>query len=195
MNERRIVLASASPRRRQLLEDSGWSVTVRPAPVDDGELDSGDHDPQTWTMAMAWLKARAVLDDDRTVEGELLLAADTVCSVDDEILGQPEDREDARRMLHMMRGRSHKVFTGMCLLRVGRTRRLRTTVTCVHVGAVSDQDVDAYLDDGAWAGKAGAYNLSERMAAGWPLTCDGEPEAVMGLSLQVLDELVEEVDT
>ena len=188
-----IVLASRSPRRRALLEAAGWQVDCRPAPVDDGLLHPGSATPEAWTQALAWYKARAVALLPASRPGELLLGADTVCAVDDTILGQPTDADHARAMLHSMRGRSHEVLTGMCLHRVGGVRRLALARATVTFGELGDDAVEAYLASEDWRGKAGGYNLSDRMQAGWPLTCDGEPEAVMGLSMTTLERLWHEV--
>jgi septum formation protein len=142
---------------------------------------------------LAWLKAKAVAELPESKYGELLLAADTVCAVDDVILGQPEDRNDARRMLQAMRGRSHEVWTGMCVLPVGGVRRIGTSVTRVHLGELSDADIEAYLDTDQWQAKAGGYNFSDRIDAGWPLSCTGDSDTVMGLSLTLLEQLLSEV--
>ena len=194
MSGPRIVLASGSPRRAQLLAEAGWDVCIRPASIDDGMLDASGHDPRGWTMAMAWLKARSVVENEASELGELLFAADTVCSVDGKVFGQPADREDARAMLNRMRRGTHEVWTGMCLMRVGGERHMGARCEEVQIGDLTNDSIDRYLDSEEWRGKAGAYNLSDRIAAGWPVQCDGEASSVMGLSLELLDELLEEVD-
>lgn len=191
MSARRIVLASRSPRRRQLLEAAGWIVDCRPAPIDDGTLDPGLSGPAQWTEALAWLKAKAVAELPETTIDDLLLAADTVCAVENVMLGQPEDRNHARGMLQSMRGRSHTVWTGMCVLPPGGERRIDSAMATVHLGDLSDADIEAYLDTDGWRGKAGAYNLSDRIDAGWPVTCDGDHDTVMGLSLALLEQLLQ----
>ncbi len=186
------MLASGSPRRKAMLETAQWHVDVRRPSIDDGMLDARGTHPQRWTMAMAWLKAKAVLGDPRTQSGEVLLAADTVCTVDNVVLGQPRNRDHARYMLCAMRGRVHDVWTGMCVLPVGRARCMGAAVAQVHVGDLADADIDGYLDTDQWRGKAGGYNLSDRIDAGWPVHCDGEPETVMGLSMNLLERLMQE---
>ena len=177
-----------------MLETAQWLVDVRRPSVDDGTLDARGTHPQRWTMAMAWLKAKAVLADPRTQPGEILLAADTVCTVDNVVLGQPRNRDDARRMLCAMRGRVHDVWTGMCILPVEGKRCLGAAVAYVHVGDLGDAELEEYLDTDQWRGKAGGYNLSDRIDAGWPVHCDGEPEAVMGLSMHLLEQLLQEAE-
>ena len=80
----------------------------------------------------------------------------------------------------------------MCLHFAGGARFMGSVATPVEVGAISDDAIEHYLDTNQWQGKAGAYNLSERIDAGWPVTCHGEPEAVMGLSMHLLDQLLAE---
>jgi septum formation protein len=193
VNAATIVLASKSPRRLQLLKEAGWDVHVRPAPLDDGLLKPGQSTPRHWTMALAWLKARAVAQLPDTQAGELVLGADTVCVVDNAIIGQPKDRAQARSMLRAMRNRTHQVWTGMCLLGVGGRRRMGAAVAHVHLGDLDDRAIETYLDSGQWQGKAGAYNLNDRIEAQWPLRCEGEPETVMGLSLLLFERLLQEV--
>jgi septum formation protein len=176
-----------------MLEAAQWEVIVRPPSVDDGALDAAGEHPRAWTMAMAWLKAKSVLDDIQTQPGDLLLAADTVCALDNVVMGQPPSRTSARTMLHALRGCTHAVWTGMCLLPVGGDRCLGAAVSNVTIGALSDTDIETYLDTEHWRGKAGGYNLSDRIEAGWPLHCDGEPETVMGLSMDLLEQLFLEV--
>jgi septum formation protein len=146
-------------------------------------------------------------------EAAIVLGADTVCAIGREIFGQPRDAVDARRMLRMMSGREHRTITGVCLLPVGGVRSQVSGVwedkrtpslspdTChltpsyrlivfdaaiVRIGELSDDQIEAYLTSGEWRGKAGAYNLSERIDAGWPITCLGDPSTVMGLPMQRL---------
>ena len=81
----------------------------------------------------------------------------------------------------------------MCVLPVGGVRRIGTSVTHVHLGELSDADIETYLDTDQWQGKAGGYNFSDCMDAGWPLSCTGDSDTVMGLSLTLLEQLLSEV--
>jgi septum formation protein len=189
---RPLCLASASPRRRHLLEEAGFPFTIRPADLDDGSFVRGQGTtPQAWAMALAWLKARRVaslLDDPAA---GVVLAADTICEVDGEVFGQPRHESDARRMLRAMRGRAHRTITGVCLLdRATGARRLFFDEAVVHVGDLDDETIDTYIAGGEWKGKAGAYNLADRIAAGWPITCEGDPTTVMGLPMRRLEPIL-----
>lgn len=87
-------------------------------------------------------------------------------------------------MLFAMRNREHVTMTGVCLIDLSTGQRhLLFDQATVHIGAVSDSAIDDYVASGQWSGKAGGYNLSERQAAGWPLTCTGDPTTVMGLPM------------
>jgi septum formation protein len=184
-------LASASPRRRQLLTDAGIPHQVISSGIDDGLLNPGSTSAVLWVMALAHLKARAARVK-LTFAGHttgLILGADTVCSVDSAILGQPADASHARNMLRAMAGRTHQTITGICLLPLTGPHRLIThDVATVHVGPLTDSQIETYIASNEWSGKAGAYNLAERVADNWPITCDGDPATVMGLPIKRLPQ-------
>ncbi len=195
-----IWLASRSPRRKQLMMEAGFDVQVMPADIDDGRLRHGEVPPEWWVMALAYLKARRVRDMLHAANPKasgLVLGADTVCAIGREALGQPCDADDARRMLRLMRGREHRTLTGVCLLRLSdagpprfsresRWRLLVFDAAIVCIGEISDGQIETYIESGSWQGKAGAYNLAERIDAGWPIACMGDPTTVMGLPMQRL---------
>jgi septum formation protein len=182
-------LASRSPRRRRLLAEAGVPVRVQPAGIDDGALRPGAVDVRHWVAALAYLKGRWVADALRRA-GEragTVLAADTVCLHHGRVLGQPSSEADARNMLHAMRDETHETLTGLCILSLDDDRRwLLVDRAIVKYGHVSDAEIEAYVRSGAWRGKAGAYNLQDRLRAGWPIGCRGDPATVMGLPMQRL---------
>jgi septum formation protein len=185
----RLWLASTSPRRHQLLREAGVPFEVIAPLIDDGLLDPRAVDPRAWVMALAWLKARDVaqrLWADGVRDG-LVMAADTVCAHAGGILGQPADIEAARAMLQRMRNGAHTTISGVAVLSLWDGRRLITRdATTVTMGDIGDAEIDRYLAGGTWRGKAGAYNLAERLDDGWPITCIGDPTTVMGLPMQRL---------
>lgn len=192
MNDQRILLASVSPRRKSLLEEAGYEVVVRPSDLDDGKLTPGKVTPRQWVMSLAEFKARRVADlldaDELDLSGGhfpgVLLAADTICVHEHELLGQPRDMTEAKAMIMKMRGRTHVTITGICLMDPATRRRLLDFDEAeVMVGEIDEASIDEYLASGQWRGKAGAYNLTERMEAGWPMTCQGDPTTVMGLPM------------
>jgi septum formation protein len=137
-----------------------------------------------WVAALAYLKAAAGIAH---TEGSTVLGADTAIIKDDDLIGTPRDRAEAHRILRALSDGSHDVVTGVALIDPASGRRTffvdRATV---RVGHLSDCMIAAYLATDAWRGKAGGYNLRERLADGWPLTYSGDPTTVMGLPMGVL---------
>ncbi len=185
-------LASRSPRRRQLLESARLSVRVLPPEVDDGSLCSKRLPPEHWVIGMALLKAVNVADllvRSEPAPAGTVLGADTVCVHHGRILGQPTDAGDARAMLRRLRDADHEVLTGVCLIDLSDgDRNVFFDRAVVHVGHLADDEIDRYVESGSWRGKAGGYNLAERLEAGWPLRCDGDPATVMGLPMRRLGQ-------
>ena len=177
-----------------MLQATGWPIHLDPPDVDDGRLQRGSVAPDLWVEALALMKAKALAQLKRSrgdaLEPCTILGADTVCLHGNEVMGQPADVEQARAMLDRHQGTAHEVLTGTCLIAWPDMRRLlfidRATVTW---GVVDDAAMQHYLDEGAWRGKAGAYNLQERIDAGWPIRCEGDPSTVMGLPMRRLRDL------
>ncbi len=183
----RVHLASRSPRRRELLSAAGIEHDASHPGVDDGELSPGNVSPEQWVMALAYLKAACAAKSLAGSSPSIVLGADTVVVHNARLIGQPKDAADARRMLVDMRDCDHDVVTGVALVnRTSSKRDLLADRAHVRVGHISDADIDAYIASGQWQGKAGAYNLSERIAAGWPITYHGDPGTIMGLPIQRL---------
>ncbi len=181
-----LVLASGSPRRAALLAAAGIDVTpVRPT-VDDGVYACGSMAVHKWVTTLAALKAHNVLHVSG-IEVGTVLGADTVCVVDDTVLGQPADATEARDMIASMVQRSHSVYTGWYVTSAsGEQTCFDCEKVTVTFGHVDDDEINRYLSTELWKGKAGAYNLSERVDAGWSITCDGDPTSVMGLPMERL---------
>ena len=177
----RLALASASPRRQQLLASIGLTFDVWPADVDESGFDG--ESPVGYVERIAAAKARAVVS--RThgpeLDGLAVLAADTTVDVDGEILAKPADDDDARRMLRLLSGRSHQVHTAVIGWTVG-AEHATTVSTEVTFARLSDQGIDWYLSMGEHRDKAGAYAMQ---GAGGALVqrIDGSPSNVIGLPL------------
>lgn len=200
------VLASASPRRLELLRTIGVQPAVRAAAVD--ERPHGDEAPAQLVERLAVLKARTVFDGGHPAEagtgahrhpdsdGDLVvLGADTVIDLDGQILAKPDDRDDGARMLRSLSGRDHDVITGMALIgRVdGRTVEASTVErTAVTFRALSDDDIDWYLGTGEFEGKAGSYAI-QGLGGLFVDRIDGSYSTVVGLSMAGLDRLFGEV--
>lgn len=163
---------------------------------DDSDLKPGRVTPAQWVAALAYLKAAAGRDQIRARQaavGEtLILGADTACVKGDRLIGTPRDAAEAREMIRALRDSRHDVVTGVALIEPATGRRVLFADSArVEVGPIPDSEIEAYLDSGDWAGKAGAYNLSERIAAGWPIRYNGDPATIMGLPIRRLLPLLD----
>ncbi len=153
-----LILASASPRRRQLLAGAGYAFEVDPSDVDEpGPI--GPVAVADYVADLAWRKAAAV---GRRRGSGLILGADTACAVDGVILNKPVDRADAERMIRLQEGREVEVVTGLCLYRGGRGDWVGAAeVTVCRCRPLTDAERLEHLDSGRWAGKAGAYGVQD----------------------------------
>lgn len=176
----RVILASQSPRRRDLLTLVGIPHQVRPADIDERYLPG--EEPRAHALRLASGKAQAVPDRDAVVIG-----SDTIVVVDGDVLGKPRDDNDAARMLRRLSGRSHTVITAVAVAWQGR---LATDAEEVDVSfhALSDADIAAYIATGEPMDKAGAYGI-QGYGATIVSRVNGDYFAVMGLPLQRLVRL------
>ena len=188
-NRPRLILASRSPRRRQLLEEAGYELTVVP-PSDSAECGvcSGEN-PAQLVARLAYQKAADVAQ--RFSEG-LVLGCDTVAECDGQILGKPEDQRHARQMLEALSGRRHRVFSGLCLWRLpSKEPLLRVDVTTLQMDPLTPEQLDEYLESGGWEGKAGAFGYQDRL--GWVHVVEGSETNVVGLPMELLAEMLAEL--
>lgn len=183
---RRLVLASGSPRRREMLEGLGLRFEVRPVDLDESPLPG--EDPAAYVGRLALAKARAAAGQAEN-EGALVLGADTVVVVDGELLGKPSDPADAARMLRQIAGRRHQVFTGVALLD-GDREWLEIARTGVEMAALSDQEIARYVASGEPLDKAGAYAVQGRGSL-FVKALDGNYSNVVGLPLPVVYQLLQ----
>lgn len=179
----RVVLASASPRRKQLLETCGLDVLVRPADVDETPQEGEAPADLVGRLARAKCFAVDAPDDD-----DVVVAADTVVVLDEQILNKPVDDADAFRMIRALAGRGHHVLTGTCVRR-GADARARVVRTEVTFRTLDDDEIRAYLARGDHRDKAGAYGI--QAAAGALVdTVVGSYPNVVGLPVR---EVLEDV--
>jgi len=151
----KIVLASSSPRRRALLSDLRLVFAVEPAAFDEASVPVTA--PEEWVKALADGKA---LDVARRHPEALVIGADTIVVIDGQILGKPKDQADARRMLKLLSGRTHRVFTGVSLRHLSSGRRLvEVEATDVTFGSLTDDVITRYIATGEPMDKAGAYAI------------------------------------
>jgi septum formation protein len=171
-----LVLASASPRRAELLASAGFTFTVVPAEVD--ETPRPDEAPEPYVRRVAEAKARTVAET-RRGNGRIVLAADTTVVVGGEMFGKPQDRGDAARMLHLLSGTVHEVLTGVVVV-AGDHEESQTVRTRVRFLPLSSAEIAWYVESGEPDGKAGAYAIQGR-AARFIDWIDGSWSNVVGL--------------
>lgn len=181
-----LVLASASPRRRELLAQIGITCTVQPVDLDE-TVHPGEA-PRAYVERLAVAKARAGLD--RQSSGTVVLGADTAVVLDGEILGKPRDRDAAFTMLRRLSGREHEVLTAVALAS-GAGTAVRTSVSRVGFAPLSDDTIAAYWATGEPADKAGAYGI-QGFAAAFIHHVSGSYSGVVGLPLFETVELLRE---
>jgi len=187
-----ITLASASPRRRQLLREAGYAFTVVVPPVDEPEHLGPGVPPAQQAEALSYFKARSVAGQ---IEDGVVLAADTIVSCAGRVFGKPADVDRARLILNALLGRRQEVITAVTLLEAGRSPRARRLIahdtTIVVMRAMPDQAVEQYLATDAWRGKAGAYGIQDRGDA-FIESVDGSFTNVLGLPMELLASMLEQ---
>lgn len=180
------VLASSSPRRRALLEAAGYKFRIV-VPDDSAEcgMCSGES-PAQLVARYAFRKAQNVAG--KTQEA-MILAADTVADCDGRILGKPASEEHAREMLRLLSGRQHSVCSGICLYDP-QSNRCVVEVARTHLSmqALSDSQLEGYLDSGLWEGKAGAFGYQD--GNDWLQILEGSESNVVGLPMELLGDLL-----
>jgi septum formation protein len=182
----RLILASGSPARRELLTDAGYQFEVMPANVDE-PTGTGVTDPRAYVQDVAWLKAAAVAP---RIDRGLALAADTVGWLSGEIIGKPADEADARRILRFLGGKEHELWTGVCLWqRPGDLQIAWQEVTRVFFRQLTDAELDSYLATRTWRGCSGAYAIQERDDPYVQLV-EGSLSNVVGLPMETLDRVL-----
>ncbi len=190
-----LVLASASPRRQELLRNAGISFAVQAADVDETPL--ANEKAEQCARRLAQEKALAV---SRQRPQDRVVGADTIVVVDGAILGKPRDAADAVRMLRLLSGRTHEVITGVCLieavdsgqLQVGsgsHEMRVGAETTRVTMSEISDTEIQAYVASGEPMDKAGAYAI-QGMASRWIPRIEGDYNNVVGLPVAMVYEML-----
>ncbi len=186
-----LVLASASPRRQELLHNAGIPFTVQPADVDETPL--AGESPRECAERLAREKALAV---SQVRPDDLILGADTIVVVDEIILGKPVDADDAARMLRLLSGRVHRVITGVCFVEpaaAGQAPLARTAseTTRVTMSAISDEEIHTYVATGEPMDKAGAYAI-QGIASRWIPRIEGDYSNVVGLPVALVYRMLRE---
>ena len=185
----RIILASSSPRRRQLLADAGYEFDIVAPPIAESDEETAALGPCGWAESLAYFKAKSVqeLHDQRCV-----LGADTIVSLQGAILGKPADGDEARTMLRSLSRTRHGVITGVALLGPDGLRLIASDTTYITMRAMSDQEIEQYVQSGEWIGKAGAYAIQET-ADRFVETVEGSFTNVVGLPMELVERMMQEL--
>jgi len=193
-----LVLASASPRRQELLRAAGVAITVQPTNIPESPKDG--EAPRACAERLAREKAWVVFKER---PNDFVLGADTIVVAEGKILGKPRDAADAARMLRLLSGRTHKVTTGVCLMgpkaaasseslkgeaTLGDTRSETTLVT---MNELSDEEIKTYVETGEPMDKAGAYAI-QGMASRWIPRIEGDYSNVVGLPVALVYRMLRE---
>ncbi len=183
-NDKILILASASPRRHELLTAAGIAHTVLTADTDESLPDGISPDKAVEMLSRK--KAQAVLPI--APDGGIVLAADTVVALDGVILGKPKDKADAKRMLAALSGGEHHVYTGVTLTdgKISVTAHARTTV---RMRALTETEIDAYIETGEPMDKAGAYGIQAR-ASLFVTGIEGDYANVVGLPVSLVGDIL-----
>jgi septum formation protein len=187
----KLILASRSPRRRELLAAAGYDFDVFP-PSDDAESEASHGEPpEQLVVRLAHQKAADVA---RRIPSEssarLILGCDTVAECAGKILGKPADREDAKAMLTLLGGQEHRVYSGLCLwpLPDGEPA-VQVAVTTLRMDPLTPELLDAYLAGDGWQGKAGAFGYQDGLD--WVHVIGGSESNVVGLPMELLAEMLQ----
>ncbi len=181
----KMILASKSPRRRELLSQAGYTFSIEPAVAE--EIQIGDT-PAEIVMNLAKQKATEIYHQ-HMEEDVLVIGADTVVVYNNEILGKPADREDAKRMLAMLSGQTHQVLTGVCLM--GSMEKVFYESTDVTFYDLTEEEIDRYVGTGDCDDKAGSYGIQGPFAI-YVKAIRGDYNNVVGLPIAKLYQEMKE---
>ena len=184
-----LILASQSPRRKSLMHEYGYTFLVHP-PSDtaEGGICSGETPPEL-VVRLAKQKAEDVA---KQYEHAVIIGCDTVAECMGTVLGKPVDIDDARRMLTMLRGKDHRVLSGLCIWKRPSDKvTLKLDITTLHMDEVTDSQIEAYLATDKWQGKAGAFGYQDGWD--WLHVIQGSETNVIGLPMEVLSDALSRI--
>lgn len=186
----RMILASASPRRRELLAQAGYTFRVVVPDVDESAFPSGTSDPRKHAEALALAKARSVAP---RFPDSLVIGADTLIDFRGRIIGKAADAAEAEQITRKLFSAPHKVITGLALVRLSdSTEVVRSDVTIVYPRKMTEEQIARHIAGGSWEGKAGAYAIQET-GDEFVDHIEGSLTNVMGLPMELLRRLLRDV--
>ncbi|RPJ38227.1 MAG: septum formation protein Maf [Planctomycetaceae bacterium] len=186
----RLILASVSPRRRDLLTQAGYAFEVVPSDIDESAFEGSSAGPREHAEALALAKARSVAS---RYPDALVIGADTLVDCDGEIIGKPADAEEAEAITRKLFSAPHKVITGLALIRLrDNTQVVRSDVTIVYPRQMTQEQIARHIAGGSWEGKAGAYAIQET-GDEFVDHIEGSLTNVMGLPMELLQRLLNDL--
>jgi len=186
--QRRLVLASASPRRQELLREAGYEFSVFPANIDEDSYLTLM--PIELARHLSFEKAKAVAS---RFPHDVILAADTVVAFGDRALSKPEDADDARKMLTLLSGTTHIVITGVTIMqKESEVQQTRAVMSAVRMRALTPAEIDAYIASGQWEGKAGGYGIQDQDP--FVTKMSGSHTNIVGLPMELVEKMLAELN-
>lgn len=188
----RMILASASSRRRDLLTQAGYAFDVVPSDIDEEAFSADGHSPAQYAQVLALAKARSVAP---RYPDRIVLGADTIVDCEGEIIGKPVDERDAERITRKLFSRPHEVITGLALVRLADgVEIVRSDVTTIYPRRLNEEQIARHLAGRTWEGKAGAYAIQET-GDEFVDRIEGSLTNVVGLPLELLHRLLDELSS
>jgi septum formation protein len=183
----KLILASGSPRRKQLLKEAGYKFKVVPSGVDEAEFSAENVTPVEYAKQLALAKANDVAGK---YPDSLVIGADTVVDFDGQIIGKPVDAKDAERITRMLFSKPHKVITGLVIVCLKRnTKIIEADTTIVYPKKLTDAQIAEHITRGIWRDKSGAYAIREKDDP-FVDRIEGSMTNVMGLPIEMLNRLL-----
>jgi nucleoside triphosphate pyrophosphatase len=185
----KLILASRSPRRQELLAEAGYMFDVIPA---EEHVECGVCSRESPAELVARLAYEKAVNVAQRIGRGLIVGCDTVAECAGQVLGKPPDMAIARRMLELLRGREHRVLSGLCVWNHPDGKPdTRVAVTRLRMDTLSDSQIEEYLQSYAWEGKAGAFGYQDQL--GWVHIVEGSQSNVVGLPMELLAEMIAKV--
>jgi len=182
-----VVLASTSPRRKELLTEAGWKFTVCPPKIDESIFSAEQSDPFEYVEKLALAKAESVA---AKYPDHLVIGADTIAYLDGRIIGKPADAEDAKRITKKLFSAPHKVITALAIVRLSDdTKLVKSDMTIIYPRQISEQQILEHIKSDSWQNKAGAYAI-QQAGDEFVEKIEGSLTNVMGLPMELLDRML-----
>ena len=185
-----IVLASASPRRKDILTQAGYKLIIEKSDIDESKFPTENIEPCKYAEQLALAKAKDVA---KNFPDKIVLGADTIVDYDGTIIGKPEDEKDAEEIVTKLFSKPHKTITGIAIVRINDNTEIVTNdVTIVYPKKMSQEQIKKHLQSETWQGKAGAYAIQET-GDEFVEKLEGSLTNVMGLPLELVKNLLDKL--